>query len=101
MPSILVPDISPTTKAIFQQIYACVNFGGARAIYARVFQLSKQQDGGRFYSKRTRRESYQFMDDDLVCNYRKCRKRLTNYAWVRMIATHINKMLSKIISPHR
>lgn len=25
------------------------------------------------------------MDDDLVCNFKKCRKRITNIAWVRTL----------------
>ena len=36
------------------------------------------------------------MDDDLVCNYRKCRKRLTNYGWVCLneIQTDLSLSLS-------
>ena len=26
------------------------------------------------------------MDDDLVCNFKKCRKRITNVAWVSRVA---------------
>ena len=69
------------SAAIFPSAHAQAD--RRRAQFSRLFQR-RNTNNTENWSVPRERESYRerAMDDDLVCNYRSCRKRLSNYAWV-------------------